>query len=313
MSKKKRNSKHKNRSELKVSNEIERRFYSGMIIDEFNYTHWKDAPRGEKEINDAILKEIPDEVKRKEFIRQAKVRSNETNITSDAYDWLKEERCYCFIFYTISEVLTKRQIEKIISYRKNNNWNEYDINRDGNEVYYRILSFELTPSTKDEYIESIKIFISKVAREREEKIKLINELKQRWLLIENNDYLSWLDEKDKEQIEWARNYLKKYNDRFLFFDAYRFASPLVQLKSFFDTWNIRVHERKELLVIKMKKAWAQEKYREKIKDKKIINAYIPIDTKEKLDMMAKRDNKKMNEFLIYLIEKEYVGRGHKER
>lgn len=48
MSKKKRNSKHKNRSELKVSNEIERRSYSGMIIDEFNYTHWKDAPRGEK-------------------------------------------------------------------------------------------------------------------------------------------------------------------------------------------------------------------------------------------------------------------------
>lgn len=56
----------------------------------------------------------------------------------------------------------------------------------------------------------------------------------------------------------------------------RFASPLVQLKSFFDTWNIRVHERKELLIIKMKKAWAQEKYREKIKDKKSSMLIFPL-------------------------------------
>lgn len=313
MSKNRRNNKHKNRSELKVSNEVERRFYSGMIINEFNYKYWNDAPRGEKEINDAILKEIPDEIKRKEFIRQAKVKFNESNINSDAYNWLKEERCYCFIFYTISEVLTKRQIEKIISPRRDYNWNEYDINHDGNEVYYRILSFELTPSTKDEYIESIKLFISKVAREREGKIKLVNELKQKWLLIENDDYLSWLNDKDKAQMEWAENYLKKYDNSFIILDAYRFASPLVKLKSFFDTWSNATCEKKELLVIKMKKAWAQEKYREKVKDKKIINAYIPIDTKEKLDMMAKRDNKKINEFLIYLIEKEYVERGYKVR
>lgn len=114
-------------------------------------------------------------------------------------------------------------------------------------------------------------------------------------------------------MEWAENYLKKYDDSFIILDAYRFASSLVKLKSFFDTWSRVTDEKKELLVIKMKKAWSQEKYREKVKDKKVINAYIPIDTKEKLDMMAKRDNKKMNEFLIYLIEKEYVGRGYKVR
>lgn len=313
MSKNRRNNKHKNRSELEVSNETERRFYSGMIIDEFNYKHWNDAPRGEKEINDAILKEIPDEIERKEFIRQAKVKFNESNINSDAYNWLKDERCYCFIFYIISELLTKRQIEGIINPREDYDWNRYDIKYDRVDVYYRILNFELTPSTKKEYIELIRLFISKVAKKREGKIKLINELKKEWLFIENNDYLSWLDEKDKEQIEWAKNYLQKYDNRFSIFDAYRFSSPLVQLKSFFDTWSRAIDEKKELLVIRMKKAWAQEKYREKVKDKKVINAYIPIDTKEKLDMMTKRDNKKMNEFLIYLIEKEYVGRGYKVR
>lgn len=140
MSKNRRNNKHKNRSELKVSNEIERRFYSGMIINEFNYKYWNDAPRGEKEINDAILKEIPDEIKRKEFIRQAKVKFNESNINSDAYNWLKEERCYCFIFYIISELLTKRQIEEIINPREDYNWNRYDIKYDRADVYYRILN-----------------------------------------------------------------------------------------------------------------------------------------------------------------------------
>ncbi len=55
------------------------------------------------------------------------------------------------------------------------------------------------------------------------------------------------------------------------------------------------------MIQRMKKTYNQNLFRENIADKKVINTYVQKDIKEKLDMLAKKNGRKINEELEVII------------
>ena len=115
-----------------------------------------------------------------------------------------------------------------------------------------------------------------------------------------------LDEGNAIQMEWAKNYIARSRlfSRWFPLEVYTFASERVQLMGYFDVSLDISPDSKELLIIKMKKAWSQENYRNQIVEKKVLNTYLDKGVKDKLSRLAKQNRMKINEYLTYLIEKE---------
>ncbi|ENM6633884.1 hypothetical protein AB8J12_002813 [Vibrio vulnificus] len=134
--------------------------------------------------------------------------------------------------------------------------------------------------------------------------------KHEYLLFLNMQYseqvknldLTWIKKNNKNQIEWIHGYITKPSSKngetnefydhtpirpklfetgeygFIFLPAMLYALPT------------SISEKK-LLLIKMKKAWSQNKYREKIKKEKKVTMNITIDDD------AKKDLKEISDFL----------------
>lgn len=133
------------------------------------------------------------------------------------------------------------------------------------------------------------------------KISLLNNMEQRWQIVfEKENYSKWLNEKNKEQIEWTREYLKKdgkYNN--LVRDV---ISPkdirsmvlvsldLIDCPAYNEAKNSYIShistDRKERIIDKMKKAWSQQKYRDAGKTKKPYHLPLTKQSKGRLEKMA---------------------------
>ena len=124
-------------------------------------------------------------------------------------------------------------------------------------------------------------------------------------LLQKDKDLSWLDGQNDHQIEWVWGYLNvnitipyKYNPT-------NSGEMFSYILSIFDCWEGPQAEM-QLLQGKMKRAWAQQKYRNNLKDRKQTTFVLSLDTKEQLQKMAKTQNVNLNQMLEYLINKEYI-------
>lgn len=146
------------------------------------------------------------------------------------------------------------------------------------------------------------------------KLSIINNIKERFL-IQSKEFknpFKWIDRKNLKQCEFAYEYTINFfnetnNIQPNFID---YITPVtanekyVSIIAIFDFWSTFV-ESKKLFLININKAWNQQKFREKVKDKKhALNTYINIDAKMNLDKLAIKHNKKINEMIEYLIYKE---------
>lgn len=75
------------------------------------------------------------------------------------------------------------------------------------------------------------------------------------------------------------------------------------IQYFFDDWD-NSKEAKELSQIKIKKAWDQKKYRDKVKGKKVLNIYLDSKVKDELKKLAKEQNKTITSVIENLINRE---------
>ncbi|EJF7713634.1 hypothetical protein M8697_003916, partial [Providencia rettgeri] len=174
------------------------------------------------------------------------------------------------------------------------------------EYEYRKQGLSPSPNNTKDALDNIMYFFDLLDSSIEKKIEVLAYLKRRWMLIKDTNYLSWIDERNPMQMKWAKNYIVRSR---LFYrwsrsEVYAFASERVQLMGCFDVSLDISPDSKELLIIKMKKAWSQENYRTQIVEKKVLNTYLDKGVKDKLSRLAKRHRMKINEYLTYLIEKE---------
>lgn len=174
------------------------------------------------------------------------------------------------------------------------------------EYEYLKQGLSQSPNNAKDALNNIMYFFDLLGSSIEKKKEVLAYLKRKWMLIKDTNYLSWIDERNPMQMKWAKNYIARSRlfSRWTHSDVYTFASEYVQLMAYFDTSLNVSPDSKELLIIKMKKAWSQENYRSQISEKKVLNTYLDKGVKDKLSRLAKRHRMKINEYLTYLIEKE---------
>ncbi|AXO19649.1 TPA: hypothetical protein U2M17_000857 [Providencia stuartii] len=297
---------------LKVSNDRERYFYSSYISKTLNLPLMKGHLQSEKELNQAIKNNLDDATERVRFIREVKDEFRCNVIQNEAFDWIKSnERCAFFILYYLNHYLTNKKIFAIHNhrYRGMHRTSEYErINYPTplGEYEYRKQGLSQSPNNTKDALDNIMYFFDLLDSSIEKKIEVLEYLKQEWMLIKDENYLSWIDERNPTQMEWAKNYIARSRlyYRWSRSEVYTFASEKVQLIGCFDISFDVSPDSKELLIIKMKKAWSQENYRSQISEKKVLNTYLDKGVKDKLSRLAKRHRMKINEYLTYLIEKE---------
>ncbi|MGR6834002.1 hypothetical protein [Aliivibrio wodanis] len=142
------------------------------------------------------------------------------------------------------------------------------------------------------------------------KIKYIDYLNEKYTHSRSKFNFNWLSKKDNEQAIWAIKYIKdnhiiKNNHKHIpnIIDDYNHYS--IVIPALFHSLEIS-DDAKELFLIKMKKAWGQVKYRNKIKkDKKTtINLVIRQDSKSKLEDISNFYGLNLNETFEKLINNE---------
>lgn len=297
---------------LKVSNDRERYFYSSYISKTLNLPLMKGHLQSEKELNQAIKNNLDDATERVRFIREVKDEFRCNVIQNEAFDWIKSnERCAFFILYYLNHYLTNKKIFAIHNHRyrgmhRTSEYERIDYPTPLDEFEYHKQGLPQSPNNTKDALDNIMYFFDLLDSSIEKKIEVLTYLKRKWMLIKDENYLSWIDERNPTQMEWAKNYIEKSHlfSRWTHSDVYTFASEYVQLMAYFDTSLNVSPDSKKLLIIKMKKAWSQENYRSQISEKKVLNTYVDKGVKDKLSRLAKRHRMKINEYLTYLIEKE---------
>ncbi|EEP8761957.1 hypothetical protein HBB73_004477, partial [Salmonella enterica] len=119
--------------------------------------------------------------------------------------------------------------------------------------------------------------------------------------------------KYKDDYFWAIKYIDKVygKDIILHIDKINNACISDQLRVYhkydiyFSTRKMNESELK-LFVMRMKKTRSQNKYRESVKDKKVLNTYISSGAKARLTAMAKYHGMNINEELEQLINHAYT-------
>lgn len=142
-----------------------------------------------------------------------------------------------------------------------------------------------------------------------EKDKITNSIQDTSLRIINDiKPLSWLDEKNDEQCEWACDYiLKRYTPKNIDIDKpwntherYLFVHGLFSLMVAIEN-----ESKWKLFLTDINRAWSQKKHRANKKEQSPLNTYLDKKTKEKLKALCINNGVSIQTMLSHLITTEY--------
>lgn len=234
-----------------------------------------------------------------------------------------EELCYYYINDTYFDFIDDKDPTSILfcyCHLLNNhiftvNGNDLFFNRDRRPLKKSPLRFiEYSSIKRKNTIRNMKFdfisFINLVNTFDCNKKDYLNHLNEKYILSRSKFNFNWLSKKDNDQAIWAIKYIKdnhtikEYNKHIPnIIDDYNHYS--IVIPALFHSLEI-TDDAKELFLIKMKKAWGQVKYRNKIKkDKKTtINLVIRQDSKSKLEDISNFYGLNLNETFEKLINNE---------
>jgi hypothetical protein len=171
-----------------------------------------------------------------------------------------------------------------------------------------IIEHGMTPVRNLDFIDcysSIVHFFDNTTFINQNKIETINYFKIKWDSTSHfTPKIKWLVETNKEQCEWAWDYLCKQNIPPLFLYSIYTTDVYGSVISSLDSWNI-MPDSKTLFFSRMNKAWNQKKQRDKDDGKKQCSFNLKAQIKEKLDIIVENDKSNIATTLKRLIEKEY--------
>lgn len=292
---------------LKADSQRKREFYTDYVYRNLNEalspTFRSGRILGENELNDLIRKNITDKKERSYFIRRANTAYKESLTEDRFFDWINNERIALYVIqfihnYIYNDYLQNLAVKTGPGYR--NHYPSF-----GKTPHIRNMGLPETPCGLRQLKDTIKSYFDKLDIPQGVKELLIDHIRTDWF-NQNTDWLFWIENKNKAQVDWAVKYMRdhfKSDDNNMLYYYYP-SSALNRIYGFFDII-LTSNESRELFIIKMKKAWAQSRYRESVKDKKVINTYVSNDVKEKLKEIVRISNKKTTEVISDLIRREY--------
>lgn len=130
-------------------------------------------------------------------------------------------------------------------------------------------------------------------------------LKKYWFTLNRElpTPFKWIDLKNRKQCEWAFKYVMEHiKPSYMpsFMTEIKQQQVITFLTAVLYSWPVHIDTRR-LMIQRMKKTYNQNVFRENIADKKVINTYVQKDIKEKLDMLARKNGRKINEELEVII------------
>lgn len=111
----------------------------------------------------------------------------------------------------------------------------------------------------------------------------------------------WLD---GGNVKWAWKYFKSKDIPHEAISFIKESDRFDVVITMFDLWDAHI-DTKRLFIVNMKKAFNQKKQRDKLDGKKAYNIVMSEDIKQKLDALAIHHDRKINQTLEHLINKEH--------
>ena len=292
---------------LKADSLRKREFYTNYIFRNLNEellpTFRSGIILGEDELNDLIRKNTDNKKERKDFIRRANIAYKESLTEDRFFDWINNERIALYVIQFIHNYIYDDYLQSLAVKTGPGYRNHYP--HFGKTLHIRKMGLPETPYGLRQLKDTIKSYFDRLNIPLDVKELLIDHIRTDWF-NQNTDWLFWIENKNKTQVDWAVEYIRGHfksedNDMLYYYNP---SSALNRIYGFFDII-LTSNESRELFIIKMKKAWAQSRYRESVKDKKVINTYVSNDVKEKLKEIVRSGNKKTTEVISDLIRREY--------
>lgn len=208
-------------------------------------------------------------------------------------------------------------IDQIIYYQTNNlidnnyfNWiNKKDkrliihlINALINEFRIQI-NIGFLPNLYEEFV----INFDSIPYDINTKISFITNQKNIWSQIKTKDsQLKWLEQNNTVQLNWAWDYLGKFNKRNnAFFIPTENDDLLFSIQAAFDYMSYGNPSDKILFLERMKKTWSQKKFRDSGKAKKPYHLPLTKTTQKQLEQLAELKNCRKEQVIEKLIKIEF--------
>ncbi|MEZ8166904.1 hypothetical protein AB6D70_17480 [Vibrio splendidus] len=151
-------------------------------------------------------------------------------------------------------------------------------------------------------------FIDAIQCEHYKKSKYISYLNKKYSESRKTFNFHWLDNKQQQDL-WAHSYLTKqgiFKNKFRYLPAifYEKKHSLTFMQAMFHALEVDKFEKK-LILIKMKKAWGQVKYRNKIKkeDKVTLNLVVDKSTSKNLKALSEDFDQPVNQIVSMMASR----------
>lgn len=240
-------------------------------------------------INNYIATEIP-EKSRAEFVSDLNIASKNNFIESDTFEWLNNKIASCYVWTSLINTTTT----------------EINPNTGNFKYLYEMLFPHHVPMTESTHYKKVILFFDYWSAKKELKISLLDFIKNNYsFYLEEKSPFKWLNKNDQDMCDWAWAYFKNHIElNFRYDQPSNSIEKFSYLHAYYYYWPASKSE-KELFRIKISKANSQLKFRGSVENKKSLNTYINEETKMKLDYLCNKKNKKINELIELLINKEY--------
>jgi len=167
---------------------------------------------------------------------------------------------------------------------------------------YESFMIELLPKNNKTKKDCIISFFDLLDAIPEIKIKIISEMKKKWIhCSEKKDVVKWVD---KSNQSWAWHYIYDDNDPVWYFDNGQSTDLQDGIVTTFDLL-YEIPDSRQLLLKNMKSAWSQKAYRDKNNGKKAVSVVLPEDIIKMLDGICVKTDRRKNEVITRLIREEY--------
>ncbi len=244
-------------------------------------------------ISQALAQSFPRVHDREQFIKTMEQDCDSVLVPERSFEWFKNDDRACFWVWA----LLRTAQPQFLGYSKPVS---------PTPLMYDQLNLDKYPTSTSDRFSSIVDFFDFWPEGPSMKAKLLEHLKFNWTQIYNGaDPFKWLNHRDGDQCDWAWKYVSKYDMPTWHLSPINNKEKHLAIYAAFDAW-IAPQDTRRLFSINIGKAWSQKKHRDKMEGKKPLNSYLNVDTKKKLDELAKYHDKKIHAMLESMIEGEYA-------
>ncbi|WP_413522470.1 hypothetical protein [Photobacterium phosphoreum] len=181
--------------------------------------------------------------------------------------------------------------------------------------FFDYFSFNKKAYSTKEKNNLILQFFDLSSMNRNDKISLINKLRDIWDEIISIDNFKWVISKDDSIYEWAINYFIEYNiknsNNITDITNISFENNFDKLVLLIDTWDAHV-DTKKLFIQSIKKSYAQKKFRDKQVGKKQCSFNLSEKSIQQLSLLSDLQGVPKNHILESLINNKILELGVKQ-